>query len=470
MKNIQKRSASFTAENFHATTVTYLIDTSGGNVTVTLEDANDQIGQEYIIYHNVSGNTLTVVGSNAQLIAGSSTYTSTTADEFLHVLSTGTEWISVSGGGSAADNLGDHTATQALNMDGNDITSAGDIDGATLALTGALTASTVTASNSVTTVDLTATGNLTAASATVTTTMSVGTVDVASSVQAGLITADTDDGIEVQASISPLNEPAFYLKIIDENGQGSTGKCLVLENTSGGTIFEIQVDGDIIHQDGASFRNETGDARIQINTNSLDLYGQTVLVESSGGSSVLEIHREIKNSATTFFSGSLAFSDPIRGLRGSEGEDGDLLEGTSTNVYQRGGWIFNNINSLTTGGTYLMRAQNAGTTKWSVRNNGGLSMGYASANSSYTSVGEGVIGVNSTSAPVTITLAATDVLEAGRYITVMDFASAAASNDIYIALESGTLDGSSAVKTITTDGGSRGMISNGTGWRTVYGK
>lgn len=106
MMHVERISASRFAGSYDGSSVLYLADTSSGNVTLTLRDSSlatrPRVGQEYILRHEVAGNTLTLATENTDLINGASTWTSSTVDEFLHVVATGTGWISISGSESSS--------------------------------------------------------------------------------------------------------------------------------------------------------------------------------------------------------------------------------------------------------------------------------------------------------------------------------------------------------------------------------
>lgn len=89
---------------------------------------------------------------------------------------------------------------------------------------------------------------------------------------------------------------------------------------------------------------------------------------------------------------------------------------------------------------------------------------YVGKTSAYTATGDDcIIGVNTTSAAVTITLGS-DLVSEGRIVIIKDIGGAAATNAITVATEgSETIDGSAST-TITTNYGVLRLFSDGTNW------
>lgn len=96
MINVEAINSDTIADLFKATTIYYEVDTSENDVTVTLNSVAAQTGQEYIFRHKTSGNTLTVLGADSADIDGSGTYTSTSAGDFIWIISNGSEWVIMS--------------------------------------------------------------------------------------------------------------------------------------------------------------------------------------------------------------------------------------------------------------------------------------------------------------------------------------------------------------------------------------
>lgn len=117
-------TSSQTLGAFSTTRILCLVSTASGNVTLTLESAAKNRGQEIIIKHVTAGNTLTVSPQLGETIAGAASYTSTTAGDVLTLVSDGSNYIaSASSGGWVG------TATSALDMGGFNITNVGTVDG-----------------------------------------------------------------------------------------------------------------------------------------------------------------------------------------------------------------------------------------------------------------------------------------------------------------------------------------------------
>jgi len=96
----------------------------------------------------------------------------------------------------------------------------------------------------------------------------------------------------------------------------------------------------------------------------------------------------------------------------------------------------------------------------------GLIVNQVSKSANYTTTkNDFIIGVDTSSAAVTITLSS-DSVEAGRVVIINDEGGNAGSNNITIATEgSETIDGS-ATATISTNNASLRLYSNGTNWFT----
>lgn len=116
MNNVISTSSDKTTGSYHSTDVIYVVDTSANNVTITLEDAGDHVGQRYIVKHGTAGNTLTLATTNAQLIDAASTWTSTTVNEFVDVISTGSAWKVIAETGTAGG-----ATVDALTLSGTDV-------------------------------------------------------------------------------------------------------------------------------------------------------------------------------------------------------------------------------------------------------------------------------------------------------------------------------------------------------------
>lgn len=80
----------------------------------------------------------------------------------------------------------------------------------------------------------------------------------------------------------------------------------------------------------------------------------------------------------------------------------------------------------------------------------------------YMSAGESIIAVTNTAAPRTITLANADKDSAKR-IEIKDESGGAATNNITIVAETGTIDGAASVA-ITANYGVARLYSDGTNW------
>jgi hypothetical protein len=80
--------------NYTATLTDYFIrvDTTSGNVTITLPTAVNYAGLSYIILKTVAANTVTVQGTSSQTLNGSSTQTITSQYGVLRVFSNDTNW------------------------------------------------------------------------------------------------------------------------------------------------------------------------------------------------------------------------------------------------------------------------------------------------------------------------------------------------------------------------------------------
>lgn len=91
--------------------------------------------------------------------------------------------------------------------------------------------------------------------------------------------------------------------------------------------------------------------------------------------------------------------------------------------------------------------------------------------SPYTTQGENVIEVDTTTAAVTVTLASADAADAGRLLRVLDVGDNAQTNTITVNTEGAeTIDpGGASSETITTDGGSIIFEADGTDWYVVGG-
>lgn len=75
-----------------------ICDTTDNNITVNLPQAVLYPGREYYVHKLVADNVVTVDGYGTELINGSLTYTLNDAAESVHLLCTGTYWISISKG------------------------------------------------------------------------------------------------------------------------------------------------------------------------------------------------------------------------------------------------------------------------------------------------------------------------------------------------------------------------------------
>ena len=96
----------------------------------------------------------------------------------------------------------------------------------------------------------------------------------------------------------------------------------------------------------------------------------------------------------------------------------------------------------------------------------GLTLGQASKSSAYTITGDdAIIGVDTSSAAVTVTLASA-LVAAGRVVIVHDEGGAAGTNAVTIATEgSETIDGSASAS-ISANYGTTRLYSDGTNWFT----
>lgn len=117
-------TSSQTLGAFSTTRILCLVSTASGNVTLTLESATKNRGQELIIKHVTAGNTLTVSPQLGETVSGGSSYTSTTAGDVLTLVSDGSNYVATASTGGWVG-----TATSGLDMGGFNITNVGTVDG-----------------------------------------------------------------------------------------------------------------------------------------------------------------------------------------------------------------------------------------------------------------------------------------------------------------------------------------------------
>lgn len=79
-----------------ATDYMVLVDTTAGNVTITLPTAVGIAGTVYVIKKKVAGNTLTIDGNGAETIDGSATVSLTTQYDYRMIMSEGANWMIIS--------------------------------------------------------------------------------------------------------------------------------------------------------------------------------------------------------------------------------------------------------------------------------------------------------------------------------------------------------------------------------------
>ena len=90
----QQLSVRTVSANYTATAADYMIgvDTTSGNVTVTLPTAASAAGQAYVVKKVAGGNNAVIDAAGAELVDGAATQTISTLWASLTVRSTGTTW------------------------------------------------------------------------------------------------------------------------------------------------------------------------------------------------------------------------------------------------------------------------------------------------------------------------------------------------------------------------------------------
>lgn len=73
-----------------------LVDSSGGNVTVTLPDATANTGRYYVIKRTVAAHNVTIQPQSGQTIEGNPNTTLTGAGSADTIISNGTRWVRIS--------------------------------------------------------------------------------------------------------------------------------------------------------------------------------------------------------------------------------------------------------------------------------------------------------------------------------------------------------------------------------------
>lgn len=103
MISVEEITANTTIPGFSVTTTVYLVDTSSGNIGITLPTATLCAGQEIYFKKTSASNTVTITPYGSQTINGSGSATITTNGETIHMISDGDNWIYVS---TASDSSG----------------------------------------------------------------------------------------------------------------------------------------------------------------------------------------------------------------------------------------------------------------------------------------------------------------------------------------------------------------------------
>jgi hypothetical protein len=81
-----------TTQEIKTTRTLYLIDTTSGNVTVTLPTAKEAKGEWIVFKKIVAANTMTIDGNESETIDGATTQSTTTQWSTLEIVSDGTSW------------------------------------------------------------------------------------------------------------------------------------------------------------------------------------------------------------------------------------------------------------------------------------------------------------------------------------------------------------------------------------------